>query len=352
MVMNSEKSNYRVAVVGAGIYGSSIALELAKHGHNVKVYDPLGIMNAASSINQLRIHSGYHYPRSLETIEEILTAKDDFISEYGDSVVKDVESYYAIPKEGSKTNPDNYEEVLDKFGLFHEKVKPSWIDFEYIDCCYSVKEDIYDPNILRNIVAKGFNLNKIEFKKDKFFPEDEDSFDFVIYATYGASGSHSHLFKKVQLQVAEKVKIKLPSEIRKISLVVVDGPFTAFDPYGASSMSQFGSALHTNHWKTFDMDEQIPKRYSELLNLPDFKKVDFTRFSEMVDEACKSVPLCCKAEYMGSRFTLRLVEHNPGKDRRTLQVDGTNGKIFHVFSGKVVSAIKAAKIISENISNA
>ena len=44
-----------------------------------------------------------------------------------------------------------------------------------------------------------------------------------------------------------------------------------------------------------------------------------------------------------------LVEDNPEHDRRILYVrDGAPGEI-HIFSGKVVSAIKAARLVCERI---
>ncbi len=58
----------KVAVAGAGVYGANIAISLAEAGHDVHLFDPLGVLRAASAINQYRIHSGYHYPRSPETI--------------------------------------------------------------------------------------------------------------------------------------------------------------------------------------------------------------------------------------------------------------------------------------------
>ena len=50
----------KIAVAGAGIYGATTALRLAARGHRVTLFDPLGIMQAASAINQYRVHSGYH----------------------------------------------------------------------------------------------------------------------------------------------------------------------------------------------------------------------------------------------------------------------------------------------------
>src|SRR6185437_2329531 len=72
----------KVAVAGAGIYGATIAIRLAEQGHNVRLFDPLGILRGASAINQFRIHSGYHYPRSPETITETLEARAEFTAAF------------------------------------------------------------------------------------------------------------------------------------------------------------------------------------------------------------------------------------------------------------------------------
>jgi hypothetical protein len=47
-----------------------------------------------------------------------------------------------------------------------------------------------------------------------------------------------------------------------------------------------------------------------------------------------------------------VVENNPAEDRRTLYVqDGKPGEI-HIFSGKVVSCVKAARLVYEKIEGA
>ena len=48
---------------------------------------------------------------------------------------------------------------------------------------------------------------------------------------------------------------------------------------------------------------------------------------------------------------LRVVEDNPEHDRRTLYMkEGAPGE-FHIFSGKVVGAVRAARQVSEAISS-
>src|SRR5664279_1930466 len=86
----------KVAVAGAGVYGATIAISLAGAGHDVRLFDPLGILRAASAINQYRIHSGYHYPRSPETIRETLEARVEFLNTFAPAIVRDSLHYYCL----------------------------------------------------------------------------------------------------------------------------------------------------------------------------------------------------------------------------------------------------------------
>jgi glycine/D-amino acid oxidase-like deaminating enzyme len=88
----------KIAVAGAGIYGATAAIRLAEQGHQVHLFDPLGVLRAASAINQYRVHAGYHYPRSAETITEIAEARAEFTQVFADSIVRNSQHYYAIPK--------------------------------------------------------------------------------------------------------------------------------------------------------------------------------------------------------------------------------------------------------------
>jgi hypothetical protein len=337
----------KVAIAGAGIYGATAAIRLAERGHDVHLFDPLGIVRAASAINQYRVHSGYHYPRSPETIHEVLEARAEFVDAFSPAIVRNSRHYYAIPKQGSWTPPETYERVMAVHGLPLRPCRPAWMDFNFIDRCYEVDEHIYDPDVLRDIVEKRIEALGIVFHQKPFLPEMRHKYDFVVWATYGMGLSRG-VFKFAKFQVAEKMMIELPPELRQVALVIVDGPFTAFDPYGSSQRSLFGSAKNTNHWTSTNPDEPIPERYAGILNGREWTKVPFTNFEPMRRDCCLAVPAAMNAAYIGSRFTIRVVEDNP-QDRRILHVrEGAPGE-FHIFSGKVVSAVKAARIVCENI---
>jgi hypothetical protein len=338
----------KIAIAGAGIYGGTTAIRLAEQGHDVHLFDPLGILNAASGINQFRIHSGYHYPRSPETIQETMGARAEFLQSFAPAIVRNSRHYYAIPHEGSQTPPELFEQVMAEHNIPLQPCRPEWMNFDFIDKCYEVEEQIYDPEVLRDVLTQQIESLGIRFHKQEFTQAMRPDYDFVVWATYGLGPSRG-LFKSVKYQVAEKILIRLPAQLRGISLVVVDGPFTAFDPYGSSERSMWGSAKHSNHWTTTDPTEPIPEQYRSLLNGSGFEPISWTRFDAMRQDATLAVPDSAEAVYLGSRFTIRVVENDPKQDRRTLYVQETAPGEIHIFSGKVVSAVKAARLVSERI---
>jgi glycine/D-amino acid oxidase-like deaminating enzyme len=337
----------RIAVAGAGIYGATTALRLAARGHRVTLFDPLGIMQAASAINQYRVHSGYHYPRSPETIAEILEARKEFVEEFADAIVRNSRHYYAIPREDSRTSHEEYERVMAEHDLPLRECRPEWMNFEFIARCYEVDENIYDPVLLRALIEARLEAAAIPFEQRAFLQEMRGDYDYVVWATYGRGASRD-VFAIAKYQVAEKILIELPQELRGVAVVIVDGPFTAFDPYGESRYSLFGSAKHTNHWTRTDRASEIPEIYARRLNLASFTPAEDSHFVVMRDDCALAVPAARAANYIGSRFTVRVVEDNP-QDRRILYVwEGAPGEV-HIFSGKVVSAVKAARLVCEKI---
>src|ERR1700730_7601170 len=189
-----ETMGVKIAVAGAGIYGATTAIRLAEQGHDVHLFDPLGILRAASAINQYRIHSGYHYPRSPETITETLEARAEFIGAFAPAVVRNSRHYYAILTKGSQTPPDLFERVMSQHSLICRPCHPDWMNFDFIDRCYEVDEQLYDPAILRNLVESRIKSLAIPFEHCEFRQEMRPDYDFVVWAAYGLGPSRG-LFK-------------------------------------------------------------------------------------------------------------------------------------------------------------
>ena len=62
----------KIAVIGGGIFGITTAFTLGKE-YDVELFEKNNdLLKAASGSNQFRVHRGYHYPRSMETVLEII----------------------------------------------------------------------------------------------------------------------------------------------------------------------------------------------------------------------------------------------------------------------------------------
>ena len=89
----------RIAVIGAGIFGSTVAVKLAEAGFGVDLYEKEGdILQAASGINQYRLHRGYHYPRSKETALSSKKPRSRFAKNMGKRCLTTMSIIIASPK--------------------------------------------------------------------------------------------------------------------------------------------------------------------------------------------------------------------------------------------------------------
>ena len=71
----------KIAIIGAGFFGISIAFFFLKKKFDVTIFEKNSdILTGASRANQLRFHLGYHYPRSYKTLNEIQSMNKSFIS--------------------------------------------------------------------------------------------------------------------------------------------------------------------------------------------------------------------------------------------------------------------------------
>jgi glycine/D-amino acid oxidase-like deaminating enzyme len=69
----------RIAVIGAGIFGSVTSYFLANKGHKVTLYEKNNkILTGASFNNQNRLHLGFHYPKDIEIALQSLHGYNEF----------------------------------------------------------------------------------------------------------------------------------------------------------------------------------------------------------------------------------------------------------------------------------
>ncbi len=347
-----EKRAIRVAVIGAGIFGGTISWFLAKEGYSVDLFDEKSdIMKCASQINQYRLHRGYHYPRSEDTINECLRGEWEFRSIYGEAVIDDPhQHYYCIAKENSFLSAEEIMKVYDRFNLEYEEVDCDILNKETIEKILKVRESIFDYEKLKEIILrkiKEFNVNlnlntRVEY-------EDLKGYDLIVIATYALTNNllkdYPSAQNDYQFELVEKIVLDLPEKYRDKSIVVQDGPFTCIDPLGSSKYVLMGNVTHAIHHKNIGKIPVIPPEFSKLINNGIVPNPSPTKINEFLDSAEIFFPGIKKsAIHVGSMYTIRTVlpfrEHDDARPTIVRKID--DGTVS-VFSGKIPTCITAAK---------
>jgi len=340
----------KIAVVGAGIYGITAAIKLRANGFKVDLFEKNSdIMQAASGINQYRVHRGYHYPRSLDTINSCKNNESTFIKYYNQSISKqDITHYYAIAKEDSLTSPEQYLKVLDKTQLEWEITN----NLPNCDLTVKVNEKLYDPALIKKISYKRIKGNGINlFLNKKATLKDLTSYKHRIYSTYSTLNQFNSKPQSYQFELCEKPVFKLPIEYKNKSIVIMDGPFMCFDPLLNTDYHLGGNVVHAIHIRNIGDKPEIPRVYKKYLNRGIIKNPKYTNVSRFIESAKKYFPNIEKAKHIGSMYTVRTVLPNKDNTDERPTIVKQQDNDFILFSGKVGNCVEAADTIINFIKN-
>ena len=337
----------KINIIGAGIFGCTSALELAKRGYDVNLFEQRSnILCETSSINQYRVHSGYHYPRSFETAVQCKNSSTEFINCFKQAILpNNGEYYYAISAKDSLVTPEQYIQFLEDVGLEYE------ITDNIINTSLTIKakEFIYDPFKLKDILKKrlfssGVNLNlnkRVNLK-------DFDLSDFTLAATYSKINEWIPLPELTQFELCEKPVLKLPKNYENKSIVIMDGPFMCIDPLGDTGNHVMGNVVHAIHNRNIGHSAIIPDKYKALLNKGIIKDPDVSNIKLFLSSAKTFFPDIYESQYMGSMFTVRAVKPNrEHDDARPTIVNSVSPELASVFFGKVCTCLPAAREVAD-----
>ena len=338
----------KIAIIGSGFYGCSLAITLSKK-NKVDLYEKeQNIFNGASSCNQFRYHSGYHYPRSQKTVNEINKFKKNFVSFFSNQVFKKTKNFYAIANK-SKVNFKKYSKFLKKNKLYFKQVN-ILDDVSTIEKSIIVKEKILDFFKTKKKLLNKIKKNKVNLYLNKEFKRSYlKNYDKVLIATYSnnnfvLSNLGIKKLEKNKYQLVEKIVIQLPEKYKRKSYVVVDGNFVCVDPF-------LGTKYHLLSDVKLSKIETLISKYpnfnsqkKKYLNKGIIKNKKISRFREFIQNSSKYLPFLKKAKYIGSMFVVRAIKINKeNTDERVTSVNYHNKKIISVLSGKWNNCIYLAR---------
>ena len=289
----------KIAVIGAGFYGSYIALKLADKGHKVILIDPEQDDKNATLHCQARLHSGMFYVRSIKDLLSCARNFTKFLKIFKPYIYSEFNSYYLIDK-NSKVDFDSYKNICKETGLKTKEVQLDYINSNSVQGILKTNEfSINTSELLFNLRDKCKNHLNITFIKDYVSRITENGSEIKIDLTFNnpitvdklilaSYGNNFKFLKDLGYQVPSFNNYKIPvikfrDNLPKDCHAVVDGDFW-------SSISLKDYKLLTNKFnlgtenvwdKSLDlMKHYIPELEAELISVDTVEKYVLTNSRE------------------------------------------------------------------------
>ena len=339
----------KALVVGAGVFGLTSAIALSHNGYDVVVREKEDdLMKGASSINQYRLHKGYHYPRSIETAQECQRGLQTFKRKYESSVVNgNIQHLYSIASEGSLVSGDEYKNFLEKVGLEYYEREP----MPNCDLTIQANEELFNPEqLILSLHKKLYSSGVKVYVNSEVKSLDEEKFDVAVIATYSQINQLIDEKKEYQFEVCEKPVVKLPKIFENLSVVVMDGPFMCLDPY-VNNSHVLGNVVHAIHETNIGTKPIVSEELKPYLNKGLIRNPKITNIDKFIESGKKYFGDEFEdLEHIGSMYTIRTVLSNREQDdSRPTLVEKINDKVYTLFSGKIDTCVDAANQLIKRI---
>ena len=343
----------RIAIVGGGIFGITASIILAKN-HQVELFEKNNeLLQSASGSNQYRIHRGYHYPRSPDTVNDIIESESSFKEIFSDAMLTDFEHYYCIAKENSLTSAKQFLDFCNKFQLEYTPSQLQFMNKDSIEMCIRVKESVYDPEKLRQVCWKKLKDQNVKIHLSNKVSDDLfEKFDRVVICAYTGINQLLKQYptqqNEYQFELCEKPVVKLPESFKNKSVVIMDGPFMCIDPLGNTGLHLLCNVVHEIHQTNIGKYPSINKKFVDLIDKGIVKNPSQTNFPKFIESTIDFIPEITKAKHVGSMFTYRAVPPRVEEtDARPTIVKEINNKIVTIFSGKITTCVEAARKVEK-----
>ena len=347
----SDENIFDVAIIGAGFYGTSIALKLSQQHKNVILIEKEpDILMRASLWNQARVHNGYHYPRSFSTAYRSRINYRKFLEKF-DDCVENVNKIYGVSKVNSKINALQFETLCGRIGASLKEPPESTkqlFDFNYVERVYIAQEQVFNADKLRIKLKKKIGSSSVKlmlnttakdiksYKKNFLIQLSNNEVDTIFAkkifnCTYsGLNGFTQKYFNShLKHEFTEMTLIEMPEHIKDIGVTIMDGPFFSVMPFPPRGLHTFSHVRYTPH-ATLQDSNDIYKLFDRFPKKTSFKK--------MLLDSIKFMPALEDAKYHDSIFEVKTVlKKNEQNDGRPILFEKSieNSNFISILGGKI-----------------
>lgn len=372
---DSLKSNkYDRIIIGAGIYGLYAAIKSAKLGYKTLVLEMDDkAVSRGTYVNQARLHSGYHYPRSKATAQKSRDYFFRFMNDFEEAINTDFKQLYAISSNDSKTSKNEFIKFCDDLDIKCDEVDSSqYFKNGTVDGLFDTLEYAIDNDTVRNILlnrASQYNNLEIKYKSPvvdikkfaNFFEITSSHIDnssttyskyitdYVLNATYANTNEILKMLDydplDIKYELCEVLLCSVSDNLKNVGLTVMDGPFFSIMPFGKTGLHSLTSVTFTPHTTSYDqtptfscqnLSKTCNPNCTENCNSCVYRPK--SAWNRMYNLARKYLNDDICIEYVDSLITLKPILNSCEKDdaRPTLvKTYCTNPTFITVFSGKL-----------------
>ena len=328
-----KKDIYDSIIIGGGFYGLYIADFIASQGKRVLLceYED-SCMTHASYNNQARIHSGYHYPRSLLTGMRSCLSFPRFIKEFPDCVIDDFAKYYAIGRILGKVTAQQFQNFCQHIGAPCQPA-PSNIcrlfNSHYIEAVFDAREFAFDATILRDNILQRCASNGVEIctgtqvlefrqiagggletditskKEGGLFTIRCRNLYNCTYARINKLNAASGIrLIPLKHEMTEMALVEVPEEIQNRGFTVMCGPFFSIMPFPSRQLYTLSHVRYTPHYEWYDKEENDTYTDAYRILAEDPKH---SYYQAMVHDAARYMPSIGKTVYRDSLWEVKTV---------------------------------------------
>jgi hypothetical protein len=356
-------------------------LYLAKKGYKIGLIEKENaLFKKASIVNQARLHSGYHYPRSVATAIMSDDNKARFTREHEPFINFKFEKYYAIDKFGSFTDAAQFERFCQFVKIKCDAVtQHPLFNFNRLEALYLTTEYTFDPILIAEYYKEKLKDNKniellmstrilsVEQLNSRWQLEvqnvDSQGFERVeaagvINATYSGSNAINQLFgvREINLmhEISEMSFVTSP-QLKNMGLTVMDGQFGSIMPYGKSDLLSLSSVAYTHHkvsynnLPTFDCQTKNPDCEPNFTSICNFcSEKPTSNYRKMMAQIGHYFSDAVQLHYFTSMFTIKSkLKANYIDDGRPTEISQLHSRpdFYCIFAGKINSIYEIEKIL-------
>jgi len=349
MVEVQKQEQVDAIVIGGGFYGCCLALYLRSVFSRVVLLEESDLLlGRASLVNQARIHTGFHYPRSFVTARRSLALYERFVTEFREAVVDDFAMLYAIARHGSKVTPQRFEKMYRDMGApiaSGTDADKALFNTKHIADVYRCSEFAFDAVTLRDLLTTRMAALDVDVQLScaaQDIEPDEDvihvrtvdgttrSAPIVIDATYGqmaAKGGPSAPAQPLKYELTELALIEPPDALKGLGVTVMDGPFFSAMPFPAKDCYSLTHVRYTPH-----------RAWVSGGNAPDLPDPPKSNWLHMQRDARRFMPCLDDVKWIGSMYETKTVllrnERDDGRPILLAQSPETPG-LLTVLGGKL-----------------